>query len=109
VLGANYSWGNVTKCLKIWIAGSMEIIHIILMLTIGSLLRAVIITKRQMNLVKMSDSSFNAFSLEGLYFLTYLLQILNISFWSSTTSYVTRFTTLAHKLSELPPLNLEFP
>jgi hypothetical protein len=33
--------------LKIWIDGSMEIIHIILILTIGSLLRAVILNKRR--------------------------------------------------------------
>jgi hypothetical protein len=56
---------------------------------------------------KISDLNFEAFSLKNLYFLRCLLQTLNISFWSSTTSYVTRFTTLAQKLSELPPLNLE--
>jgi hypothetical protein len=44
---------------------------------------------------KISDTSFYAF-----YFLRYLLQQLNISFLSSTTPYVTRFTTLAQNISE---------
>jgi hypothetical protein len=91
--------------LEIWVDGSLEIMYIFSLLPMLKILVAM--ATNTLNF-KISDSDFYAFSLQLLYFLRYLLQTLNISFWLSTASYVTRFTTLAQNLSELPPLNLEF-